>query len=484
VLLNARAGTGKTFCISKLYEMCHDSHPIILTPTHKASQLFNFPLIAKTIHSYFKAVPSYLESGELEFFNRTHCARCLTLFPTEQPLKEKHILECKVISKTKSLSYQIIFVDESSMIDIDMLNQFNALEPYKLIVFICDQYQIPPINEVISPIFKLDFMETYTFKTSMRAKTDSVRIYCDKFLESITSDSKLKVHVQKVPRDAIIDSFNNHEDAICLSWTNHQKDLLNNYIRTALFVTSEEDVLQPYYVNEYLIFTGYKNIKNEIQLSIDILMKDSMKSMASITEAKGKLIPYTVAMLNKAFIGLEHLRNNEIHRGLGLGEEGEDKNVYHSSDIIIIESIEVMGLTLPYIDVYNELYNEQMGISKIKSKRRVKEEYIRFYVINGFFVIPFKDDRDKIKRLEKAFRDFIFRKNNYQKKYEWSSYYALFNILNCELDYAYSITTHKAQGSQWEKVYVNIDNLRQAGQLSSRLSYTAVSRATDSVLFI
>jgi ATP-dependent exoDNAse (exonuclease V) alpha subunit len=65
---------------------------------------------------------------------------------------------------------------------------------------------------------------------------------------------------------------------------------------------------------------------------------------------------------------------------------------------------------------------------------------------------------------------------------EWHNYWFLRKMLMPDLEYTYAMTIHKAQGSQWPLVYVDIPRLYTFKD-GRRLIYTAVSRAQEKVTF-
>lgn len=56
--------------------------------------------------------------------------------------------------------------------------------------------------------------------------------------------------------------------------------------------------------------------------------------------------------------------------------------------------------------------------------------------------------------------------------------------LPMEFDYGYAITTHKAQGSQWNRVLVFEEGFPQSREEHSRWMYTAVTRAADKLVVV
>ena len=96
------------------------------------------------------------------------------------------------------------------------------------------------------------------------------------------------------------------------------------------------------------------------------------------------------------------------------------------------------------------------------------------------------NEHEKVNSIIKRYKQYILD-NRKKLKREisayWRSFYILKSIIQSSLNYAYAITCHKSQGSQYDHVFVNIDNIRRCQQ-SHRLAYTAVSRAVETIQFI
>jgi exodeoxyribonuclease-5 len=52
------------------------------------------------------------------------------------------------------------------------------------------------------------------------------------------------------------------------------------------------------------------------------------------------------------------------------------------------------------------------------------------------------------------------------------------------MEYAYAITTHSSQGSQYNKVLYMNENMMRTKEDRKRLMYTAISRAIEKIVIV
>lgn len=457
-LLGAPAGSGKTYTITQLVHYCRTNciSSAVLAPTHKACSLFRPPIHAETICKYMNLRGNYDEYGNLVFFENSDCTLCGKTFLKFDPNQginmideiafRQHVMECNENNSKKKTTQpkdKVIIVDECSMLSCEMLNVFKMFSKKSLILFTGDVNQIPPVNYEYSPIFEFGHhICKYEFTEIMRTKDDVIRMYSDAFKEAIYTKRKIPTTTAYIDPKHLMDKFKNKEDVVVLSWTNNEKSRYNALIRRALFVKSSNDVLRPYYVGEKLLFSGYRCPSEEVKY----------------IENNEGYEPY-----------IRHIVEDEVKYNTPLGSMK-----YYSNDIITIKQIGEIEKTIPYIN---------------NSNKRITEENIQFWVLTDEYNVKWyrvKDESlDKWKKLVSHFKKFILSLRPTERKYWWRSFYAMTNLLHADLDYTYSITTHKSQGSQWSNVVVNIDNIRRCfGMTGDKLSYTAVTRATKNLNFI
>jgi hypothetical protein len=70
----------------------------------------------------------------------------------------------------------------------------------------------------------------------------------------------------------------------------------------------------------------------------------------------------------------------------------------------------------------------------------------------------------------------------------WKRFYAWRKMHDAPVTYAYALTTHKSQGSSFESVYIDAENVEECCQhdpgLMKRCLYTAVSRAKEKLVIM
>jgi exodeoxyribonuclease-5 len=87
---------------------------------------------------------------------------------------------------------------------------------------------------------------------------------------------------------------------------------------------------------------------------------------------------------------------------------------------------------------------------------------------------------------EVIFKSFILKARNTAKakKISWAQYDGYSNMY-AKVSYGYAITIHKAQGSTYQAVIINMATLLYCKDLDERLKllYTAITRAAETCTF-
>ena len=410
IVLNASAGTGKT-TVAKYLNNLNDKI-IFLAPTHKAAAVLRKgknAIEVETIHKFLNAKANYTELGDLYFEFRPSFKR----------------------------GY-IIFIDECSMVNNKMMEAFHDLSNHNLIIYMGDDLQLPPIvkeeldddekpikkESIISKTFSIK--PRFEFKKNQRSKKFTSTVMLQLARDSCYS-KRMPPKIAETNLSDILDCFKDlqqsDETVIILSYTNASVNNYNKKIRSHLF-NVDEDKLEPYYINEKLVFGS-------------------------------------------------SIRRTETKK-------------YFSSEMITIVNLSIKTLTMSFDDFQCKCKDEDYNKVKCKEHgfRKGKIDLEFYEIIDEFDNIWYKPlNQTKFSMFSWQYKRYcIINKNNTRL---WPSYYAYMVQYNADLKYEYAQTIHKSQGSQYNIVFVDRSNLVGCTTRDNTLRlngyYTAISRMIDEV---
>jgi hypothetical protein len=439
LVLDAAGGTGKSFVIDYIKKnITRDGGPIsimILAPTHKAASIIG----AITIHRYLAAEKDIDESGKITFsFN-----------------------------KPQTKFADILIVDEASMVNTEMLDKFKqiAASEASIIIFCGDRYQIPPVNQQAlvaeSPIFSDEFKQhsrLCRFTVNMRSKDSLSNHWLQKFRSAV--DTGAVVWVDRQPVIDCLSLFDNQADTVMLAWTNKQVACWNYKIRSYLFKDRTQasgfaaSVLAKYYVGEVLTFSGFRHTGYDDIICVNPMLEDVRQKVTDFYDSKRPACRY------------------------------------YSSDRIKIVNTYMTTIYVPYFRCpHQDSKNAKLRkCSTCDTKgHNTSGHDIKYHVLidedKTTWLSPDDADEATIKHILAEYKAYCCK---VRLRDIWRTYYAVQEILMPSINYSYASTVHKAQGSQWLNVIVDINNIRlcRDSVLSSKLQYTAVSRMRDLVQFV
>ena len=337
----------------------------------------------------------------------------------------------------------LLIIDESSMISKEQLD--TLIGTGISIIFIGDVCQINPVKEDISGVFTMDLFGSVELTKNERVKDKELGATIINYRESVKKEHLLKKCIDNDHRltsrtefdKLLVDSILEGKETIYLAWTGSKVKEYNKYIREQLFGPEVKE----YSIGEKMIFSQF-------------------------------------------YIG--------------------DYNKFHTSQIVTITKCEVVNMKFFFPrcickgkrQVFEEYSNEEnIKIDKCEKcntpgSRHSYKEY-KFWKINvskngtecqDIFYKPLNGMQDLYQILYK-YRDRCKMSKN---KFLWKEYYRLKEILDAPIEYSYAITVHKAQGSGYDNVFVDFDNINFCNNNMEklRLLYTAVSRTKKKLYFI
>ena len=257
--LSGSAGTGKTFLTSKLVEefLRKDYKILLTTPTHKSLSVAKYMINSNNIHIKAKTLQSYLDLR----------------------LKEDYLHGTKSFKRDKTddmhdfeKNLDILIVDESSMVSNELLEFIKEnLEQNKLktVLFIGDEYQLPPVDEGQNGVVSLP--KKYRLTQIVRQAKDSyIKLIANEIKESIKNKNyKSLSKIFDTNKYKSLKIFNSEKEflldftrkdywyknnSIALSYTNSQVDEQNRLLRFAYWKAHNITATDAIINEEKLIF--------------------------------------------------------------------------------------------------------------------------------------------------------------------------------------------------------------------------------------
>ena len=211
------AGTGKTTVLKELKKILNDQNTIWCAQTHTAKQVLSDRLGKCT--------------------NISTIASVLGLMPVTKDGKKKYIpgkksIINKIYEKTKGRQSIYLIIDEASMVSKEYLSFFLESNADK-ILFVGDDAQIPPINEIVSPIFtsEFDFPE-YRLNTIYRQGKDSpiISLASDTRMGLGNTSENYGIETWNFSSESIISFFDKYPKGKALCFTHPIKDKINKAV--------------------------------------------------------------------------------------------------------------------------------------------------------------------------------------------------------------------------------------------------------------
>ena len=274
-LLTGLAGTGKTFLVTYLLTL-----PNLIKKKIAVTGCTNKAV--GVLESSFNKNINIIKKTEINDFNEGKNITFLTIHKLLQikrkidskgeEIFESNIDENNIKVKSKSIFYyDIIVIDEVSMLNRDMVIQILKLQP-KIkgkIIFLGDKAQLPPVREPESHIFELaekkiphSFLnkimrsgdQIINFVNSIRKLIDDPdhKVPFNKLAKSLNDDVS-RITLFRNEEEWIQKYINNNDiDQIILCYTNRRVDYLNQRIRKVLFKTDTNNFVN----GEKIIFNN------------------------------------------------------------------------------------------------------------------------------------------------------------------------------------------------------------------------------------
>lgn len=161
-LIKGSAGTGKTFCIKRIINSRIGVGILCLAPTHQAKYQM-MDAIGKSPDIRYQTIASFLG----------------TKAQIDVATGKKVFIEgTKAVKKEENLE-KIIIIDEASMLTVSQVKKLIALSRDRLVIFLGDFSQLPPVNDDENTEDEFSKIPTYELTEQMRNAGDILKL-CDK----------------------------------------------------------------------------------------------------------------------------------------------------------------------------------------------------------------------------------------------------------------------------------------------------------------
>lgn len=429
------AGTGKTFLVKTLIKNCNLSFSQIgiAAPTHKAcrilSESISLPNInINTIQSDLGLRPNY----DIDNFDENN-------------------IQFDPRGRIKIDDYALYIIDESSMLPSNLCKYLEKLckgNKSKLL-YIGDSYQLPPVREIASSAFKGIKLNELT-EIVRQGEDNPVSYLCDLLRYDIKNKSNTFIQYISRVREKVND-INTKGFYVCdnITFTNY----INTYFNDEQITKNVDFCKVISYTNDNVAYWN-----NIIRNSI---IKDSNKSIITKNDL---LLSYTTIVNDY----------NEC--------------IFKNSEEYIINDI--VNYTHPRYGLKGFLINFQAIFGgKITDPLFVLDSTDNFNLIQytnilGSLLSAAKS-ADRVTRVSKWKEYFQFTESCLLLNNLYNSQRQL--IKKRDIDYGFALTAHKAQGSTFDTVFVDVNNIiydklgnvRSDIEFVNRLLYVACSRCKN-----
>ena len=445
-LLKGYAGTGKTSLVAALVKTLLQlkQHVMLLAPTGRAAKVFS----------------SYADAPAYTIHKRIY--------------RQKSIVDMDNFQTNINLhKHSLFIVDEASMISNEglsgsMFGTGRLLDDLMQYVYSCegcrlilvgDTAQLPPVGEEESPALSRYMLEGYDMHVMEVELTEVVRqeqesgiLWNATHLRQLMQDElyyefpRLRVDFPDVcvmPGDELIEALENSyhrcgiDQTIVVTRSNKRANIFNNGIRARILDYEDElsgnDLVMVAKNNYY--WTSLENSKFKIQNSKMPPAPCPLPLAPSLEEGTNFIANGDVAVVRR-------FRNERELYGFRFADVTLRFPDYDNMELDVTVLLDTLQSEAPSLtrQQQEQLFNA------------VWEDYPEI-----------RDKRERMKRL---------RQDPY------------YNAL--QIKYAYAVTCHKAQGGQWQHVYIDQGYITE-DMLSPdyfRWLYTALTRATEKVFLV
>lgn len=443
-LFKGYAGTGKTTLVKYIIDYLQNVGKSVqlMAPTGRAAKILSEKtgFKASTIHKKIYNLKQleeekYKEKGRLKYRFRYALKE-----PDENQSMVYFIDEASLISNMYAEGEFFIFGSGRLLSDLVSFTQITNEKSRKKVVFIGDPAQLPPVGDAISrALDKKELEKEFALKTQEYTLTNIVRqaeesgiLNAASYVRQVLNNPERKefqlpdaqADLNYIAMDEVVDNFVKNYDS-----ENINSSIIVNYSNASAFGYNEA-------VREKL-FPGNRAL-----------------AVGDILIIQQNNYNYEVELMNGTLVKVLEVGPLEIKSNLlSYKSNGEKVRVQHKFRTIKLEVNEFgKSYKIQCLILENLLFSPEANLSY--------EENIALY-------LDFKIRNKSLKPKTPEFADAL--RND-----------AYFNAL--KVKFGYAITCHKAQGGEWNNVFVNMDVAQSVlSDMYLRWAYTAFTRAENNL---
>lgn len=402
-------GTGKTFVTKYVIQNCRYSGSVIIcaAPTHKACRVFSNAISGKTVDT-IQSIFGFRLDVNIEDFDPNN--------PSFNPIGKIKLLEKET---------RLLIIDESSMLNCKLVNYINKFcKTHKIkIIYIGDSSQLPPVNEKLSRAFIISTKVNYLKEVVRQGENNPI----SKLLDILRNDI-LKGKYDMLNYICKPENKSSYNENMC-GYTVCNKDEFNYLIEDSF--NNEEYTRN---VDMYRII-AYTNAK--VTYWNDTIRKMIIKDADKSIITKNDLIMSYSTIVNEFN---ETIINNSEEYIIHDIADYFDSNFEFKCFMVRFQAIHGGNITQPLCIIdHTDSYTYQLYCNKLNN------------LIND------------AKSASSSTRGSKWKEYfNFKRKYLLAT-----NILNSygkivfsrDIDYGFAITSHKSQGSTYETVFVDVNDI-------------------------
>ena len=430
-LLEGYAGTGKTFLVSKIIDYISFKHPrwkiAATAPTNKA---------VKVLEAAGKI------SSHAVTFMTIHRLLGLSEEITDEG---KQIFVQKSMDRNTIDDYDVIVVDEVSMLNDELFKDLCKYSPRIKIIFMGDPAQIPPVGKTDCIPFVAEERDKYKIKMALLTEIMRQNESNPIVQASFTIRNNLYQQHLDLPLYTNINDQGHGIDFIDLS-------KLENKDKMQLLVKQYFDCDAFRENADHAKFIAWRNV------IIDGL-NDRIRKIIHKKDVLDKILIGEKLIADKPVVdtfagGIIFQTNSEFEV---IKFEVKKKGVRLSSGDHY--QFQCYDCTVQYID------------NEITLQKNIQ--------------IIHEDDQDYFEKISNKVKEHAIRSTFTARKFAWKEYYRFINTF-ARVKYNYAITAHKSQGSTYTNVFVMNSDLDKNSNVyeRNRIKYTAFTRAAEKLFII